>query len=38
MGREGRDATIGKLADAFKKIELKSVAEKLRLDADQVGS
>ncbi|KAL9974443.1 hypothetical protein ACROYT_G011474 [Oculina patagonica] len=36
MGREGRDATIGKLADALKKIELKNVADKLMcVDADQ---
>ncbi len=39
IGREGRDATIGKLADALIKIELKNLAGNLMcVDADRVGS
>ena len=39
MGREGRDATVGILAEALIKIELKSSADKLMcVDTNQVGS
>ena len=38
IGREGRDATVGKLAEALIKIQLKNVAEILmRVDPNQVG-
>ena len=37
MGREGLGATVGKLAEALTRIELKSLADKLTwLDANQV--
>ena len=39
MGREGRDATVGVLAEALNKIEKKSLADKLMCaDTNQVGS
>ena len=39
MGREGRNATVGNLAEALIKIELKSVADKLMCaDTNQVRS